>query len=501
MLISACVITKNEEKTLPTWLSCVKQIADEIVVVDTGSTDRTVEIAKEGGARVEYFHWINDFSAARNYAIEQVRGKWILFLDADHYFLPDDCRRVKAAIKKYDARLKVVSLIFHIVDVDQDTGRLLGSDTYNVHCFRNLEWLRYERKIHEILVSQSKRKTGTAQYLDNVTLYHTGYSKTRIKQKLRRNLELLQDAQNAGKHQDIDDLYFADCYYGLGDYEKAIHYAYLAVENRVKAIGMEKRPYGILIQSMIEMGYSSEKIYETLEKAVKEFPEAPGFHLTWGLQNWREKDYYGAEKHFLYGLELREKDWNNPQRGLITSDVGNILPTVYFCLGEIAAWRGRDQKAIEYLVKALKEEPGKWEVLPRLCRLMKAVPPVDFIEFFNNLCMKERDGKELAIIFARLGMNEAALYYERCSGEQIFDDIEHYILAGNISSAGTGLRKKIRDYCDLGSWLQNYHPSQCRTDFGELLPDVYNKAAIGQDGEETVRIRRVWEELECKYGS
>ncbi len=450
VLISACVITKNEEKNLPAWLACVKQIADEIVVVDTGSTDRTVEIAEAGGVRVEYFPWINDFSAARNFAIEQVRGKWILFLDADQYFLPADCKKVKAAIKKYDARPQVVSLIFHIVDIEQATGRRLGSDAYNVHCFRNVEWLRYERKIHEILVSQEKNKKAIAQYLNGVTLYHTGYSGDRIQQKIARNLELLLEAQKAGKHQDIDDLYLADCYYGMHDYEKALHHARLAAEHKVKAVGMEKRPYGILISAMRALKYPPAELYSAIERAVEEFPEAVEFQLMWGLQDWDEQDYYMAEKHFLRGVELHERGQKDFRRGLTTSDTGNLLPIAYFCLGEMAAWRGQDQKAVEYLTEALKLEPGKWEVLPRLCRLLKAVPPIDFIEFFNSLCVKERDGKDLAGYFFKLGMNAAALYYEKCSGERIFDDTERYLLAGNIPAAGASLRKSIQALCHPG---------------------------------------------------
>ena len=71
MKISACVIVKNEEKHLPKWLDCVKRLATELVVVDTGSSDATVAIAKAAGAKVFHFPWIDDFAAAKNYAIEQ----------------------------------------------------------------------------------------------------------------------------------------------------------------------------------------------------------------------------------------------------------------------------------------------------------------------------------------------------------------------------------------------------------------------------------------------
>ena len=67
--ISACVIVKNEEKNLPRWLASMRRIADEIVVVDTGSTDRTVDLAKAAGARVFSFAWIDYLAAAKNFAL------------------------------------------------------------------------------------------------------------------------------------------------------------------------------------------------------------------------------------------------------------------------------------------------------------------------------------------------------------------------------------------------------------------------------------------------
>ena len=84
--ISACVITKNESESLPKWLDSMGRIADEMVVVDTGSTDETVSIARAAGARVCFFQWVDDFAAAKNYALDQATGDWVLFLDADEYF-------------------------------------------------------------------------------------------------------------------------------------------------------------------------------------------------------------------------------------------------------------------------------------------------------------------------------------------------------------------------------------------------------------------------------
>jgi len=93
IILSIGMIVKNEEKVLRRCLESLKsitqQIKSEIIIADTGSTDSTVEIAKEYTDNVFYFEWINDFAAARNSTLEKAKGKWFLFIDADEYFDED----------------------------------------------------------------------------------------------------------------------------------------------------------------------------------------------------------------------------------------------------------------------------------------------------------------------------------------------------------------------------------------------------------------------------
>ena len=88
--LSQCMIVKDEEDNIRRALSWGQAIMWEQIVVDTGSTDRTIEIAQEMGAKVFHFEWCDDFSAAKNYAIEQASGDWIAFLDADEYMQEAD---------------------------------------------------------------------------------------------------------------------------------------------------------------------------------------------------------------------------------------------------------------------------------------------------------------------------------------------------------------------------------------------------------------------------
>ena len=96
--LSQCMIVKNEEKNIERALSWGKELMWEQIVVDTGSTDRTVEIAERMGAKIYHFTWIDDFAAAKNYAIQKASGNWIAFLDADEYMLPEDVQKLPRTI-------------------------------------------------------------------------------------------------------------------------------------------------------------------------------------------------------------------------------------------------------------------------------------------------------------------------------------------------------------------------------------------------------------------
>lgn len=97
--LSLAMIVKDEEQILERVLSCARNFCDEMVVVDTGSTDRTVEIAKAMGAKVFHFDWINDFAAARNYSFSQCTGDWVIWLDADDV-VPEEAQAKIRALKQ-----------------------------------------------------------------------------------------------------------------------------------------------------------------------------------------------------------------------------------------------------------------------------------------------------------------------------------------------------------------------------------------------------------------
>lgn len=172
MDLSLCMIVKNEEASLPQTLASVRGVVDECVVLDTGSSDRTVEIAQEFGANVYHFDWCNDFSVARNEALNYVKGKWVLVLDADEVLTPEIVPEMKQAIKS-DRNL-VINLVRQEVGASQSPYSLVS------RLFRNHPKIRFSRPYHamvddsvQALLQQEPEWNVVA--LSNVAILHYGY--------------------------------------------------------------------------------------------------------------------------------------------------------------------------------------------------------------------------------------------------------------------------------------------------------------------------------------
>jgi glycosyltransferase involved in cell wall biosynthesis/FMN phosphatase YigB (HAD superfamily)/Tfp pilus assembly protein PilF len=189
--LSVCLIVKNEEKFLGQCLKSIREIASQIVVVDTGSTDRTVEIAKEFGAKIHAFAWCDDFSAARNAALEHATGDWVLVLDADEELSADGLDKLKLAM----INPAVMAWRLPIVDV----GREADGCSYVPRFFRNAPGLFYVGRVHEQVFSSievQRAEWGLENRIGDATLIHHGYTAevTRDRNKIERNLNLLKRA-------------------------------------------------------------------------------------------------------------------------------------------------------------------------------------------------------------------------------------------------------------------------------------------------------------------
>ena len=166
------MIVKNEEASLSACLNSVKDVVDEMVILDTGSTDRTVEIASAFGARVYHFEWCNDFSAARNEALNYVQGNWVLVLDADEVLTREVVPEMKQAIR--NKRHLVINLVRKEIEASQSPYSLVS------RLFRRHPEIRFSRPYHALVddsVQALLQREGQWQIisLPTVAIEHYGY--------------------------------------------------------------------------------------------------------------------------------------------------------------------------------------------------------------------------------------------------------------------------------------------------------------------------------------
>ena len=211
--ISQCMIVKNEEKNIRRALSWGKDIMCEQIVVDTGSSDRTVEIAREMGAKIFFFPWINDFAAAKNFAIDQAKGDWIAFLDADESFTPEDAKKIPEILEYVGE--DVDGLLTGIVDLDENNHITSGGTM--IRFFVNRPDLRYVGKIHERLVRKGRSGLHLTDATKQLAFLHTGYQEQekKDKSKFERNLNIIleilkQDPENCDYLGYLGDTYSSD---------------------------------------------------------------------------------------------------------------------------------------------------------------------------------------------------------------------------------------------------------------------------------------------------
>ena len=273
MKISACYITKNESANIAASIESIAASVDEIIVYDTGSEDDTCCIA-EALPKVKLFRgaWCDDFAAARNAALSHATGDWVVFLDADERFSEATRENLRTVLEKaegFDAlAVKIVNL-----DIDGEKEKRIDH-TYVVRAFRRLPEIRYVGRIHEHI----EREDGALRLgfipEASLVLLHTGYTASRAKGKAERNLRLL--LRELEQTQSPEDLYryLAEAYEGVGDEERALHYARLDIADGPRPVLFASRCYRMLLYTLPE----DEERTRVLEKARRDFPRIPEFH-------------------------------------------------------------------------------------------------------------------------------------------------------------------------------------------------------------------------------
>lgn len=255
--ISLCMIVKNEAQWLPRCLNSVKGFVNEMIIVDTGSTDETVKIAEAHGANVVHQPWNDDFSESRNYALKHATGDWILHLDADEELVQEDIPLVKQLIKNKETN-GVYCLFYSTQKVSSGCSQF-----YLPRLFRNNIGIYYRGRIHETPVIP-----GNISF-SNIRIIHRGYSldEATMATKRRRNASILLQELRKNPEDVAVHFYLAKNYYEQGLYDLSLEEG-KEVLRLLSSNNIAKRPE---IETFLIMAYShyNKGNYQEAEKLCK----------------------------------------------------------------------------------------------------------------------------------------------------------------------------------------------------------------------------------------
>ncbi len=220
--ISACIIARNECAQLAGCLDSLRTWVQEMIVVDTGSTDGTPQVAADRGARVVQATWENDFSKARNRSIDEAKGDWIFVLDADERVLPRDRDAILELVRTQASADRPASAyrLLQRSAVGPGSGSFLVA---LIRLFPNRPEIRYEWPIHE-QVATALGRAGIPVVETAVEIQHLGYVDPVVnREKQRRNLAILENqAAAAGPIPRMNAFFLGGAYLDLGRYEPAL---------------------------------------------------------------------------------------------------------------------------------------------------------------------------------------------------------------------------------------------------------------------------------------
>ncbi|PAB60663.1 hypothetical protein CCE28_03735 [Anaeromicrobium sediminis] len=395
------MIVKNEEDNLQRCLESVKDIVDEMIIVDTGSTDDTVKIAKSYGAKVFYFQWNGNFSDARNYAFEKAKGNWIMRMDADEELSATDREKVLPLLNNSDVDVYVFQTLNY-------TDNISGIETItnlNIRLIRNHKGYKYKNAIHEQLYKSMDSAEQKKFVIEKIVVYHYGYLNTMTmkKNKPSRNMKILENILEKDPNNNFHLYNMGNEYLRLGKYKKALEY-YKKVYKKINP-DLFYTPK-LLAKMMLALDRLKmyEEEMEVLNTGLKYYPKFTDLEYQRACLFHKQKKYSLAIK----GLKKCIKMGEPPVSLKTLNDVGGYR--AYYALAEIYSKLGDYDEAYNYYIETIKAKSNYHMPLYRIA---------------ENL---EKRGKEINVMKARLerffgkSLNEGA--YAKLG--DIFYGIEKY---------------------------------------------------------------------------
>lgn len=298
------MIVKNEEQYLFDCLKSVKNIVDEIVIVDTGSNDKTIEIAEKFNAKIYHFDWIDDFSAARNFALSKCTGNWILYLDADERLDKNSVDKIKSLTQTQEN----VGYYCTIKNYDSEIQR--DHTIRYIRFFRNNPEAKFTGKVHE-QITPSLEKLNYKFIHSDLLIHHIGYdiSKEGKKQKASRNLKLLLEDYKNSKNEYV--------LFQIGQSYFVLENISDAKNTFLRLVGSERLSKQLKAESFCYLAQISFKEFRNAEaekfisNAIKLNDTQPFYHLLLSKIHLRFNRIKEAKEELLKSIKLHKDSLRN----------------------------------------------------------------------------------------------------------------------------------------------------------------------------------------------
>jgi glycosyltransferase involved in cell wall biosynthesis len=359
--VSLTMIVRDEEANLPRCLEAVRGVFDEIVVVDTGSTDRTAEIARSFGARVFDFVWVDDFAAARNAALARATGDYAFWLDADDVVEPHQVATLRALIESLRFDQDWAYVVRCACDPGEDGS---GGETVvdHIRLFPLREGLRWTYRVHEQILPALRRAKIPVRWTD-LTVRHTGYVDRALRaRKLRRDEAILRE-ELAERPEDPFILF------NLGaiaierrDWREALDFLRRSLAGSAPGDSIVRKLYALIARAHQMLG-EPEAALAACAAGLALDPEDAELLFREAVVRRHAGDAAGAERCWRRILTLRR-----PEQ-FASLDQGIYGHLTRRNLAALAAERGDREEAARLWLAVLEECPGDREALARMREL------------------------------------------------------------------------------------------------------------------------------------
>jgi GT2 family glycosyltransferase/tetratricopeptide (TPR) repeat protein len=346
--VSLCMIVKNEEENLAECLASIEGLVDEIVVVDTGSTDRTRELAERLGARVFEFPWVDDFAAARNESLRHATGDWVFWMDADDRLSAESRERLRALFAGLDSENAAYAMKCRCVP-DRETG--VATTVDHVRLFRNRPDVRWRYRVHEQILP-AVRATGAEVRAADVVIEHVGYTDPALRaKKQERDLRLLELDQQANPDDPFTLFNVGWAYEDLGRAAEALPILRRSLERSHPGDSIVRKLYTLIVECHRKLGQPAEALAACRDGRRLYREDAQLLFLESVLLN-EQGDVVGAEASLLRLVSGNEgPHFASAAEGLRGHLARHNLAVMY-------QEQGRDAEAEAHWKAVVAEQPG-----------------------------------------------------------------------------------------------------------------------------------------------